>query len=158
MSDPIDCLAFQASLSCNSGTREPAPQPVEGETKPLADERDCYEVAGEIADAVECYDGDDLLMQIIPALRPVIGELEQGRAEIARLTRELEAFKESTRLASAAMHRIIALADQCRNLATPHERCTFLGAQIEYEARNWLSPPLAALPPARVVAREEGQS
>lgn len=41
-----------------------------------ADYRDCLEVAGAIADSVECYEGDDLLSQIIPHLQPLIGVVE----------------------------------------------------------------------------------
>ena len=42
----------------------------------LADERDCLDVAGQIANAVESYEGDDLLGQIVPHLRPLIGKLQ----------------------------------------------------------------------------------
>jgi hypothetical protein len=50
-----------------------------------ADECDCLEVAGQIADAVECYEGEDLLGQITPALQPLIGELQELRKENAEL-------------------------------------------------------------------------
>lgn len=45
----------------------------------MADYRDCLELAGRIASSVECYEGDDLLGQIIPHLKPIIGELETLR-------------------------------------------------------------------------------
>lgn len=42
----------------------------------LADQRDCLEVAGQIAKAVESYEGEDLLGQIVPHLRPLIVKLQ----------------------------------------------------------------------------------
>lgn len=55
--------------------------------KGSTDYRNCLDVAGEIAKAVEGYEGDDLLSQIIPPLKPLITELEllrKNRNEAAR--------------------------------------------------------------------------
>lgn len=51
----------------------------------LADERDCLDVAGAIAKAVEYYEGDDLIGQIVPHLQPVIGERLQLRDALDEL-------------------------------------------------------------------------
>lgn len=49
-----------------------------------ADYRDCIELAGEIASAVEYYEGDDLLGQIIPPLQPVIGRIQEAEMLLLR--------------------------------------------------------------------------
>ncbi len=50
-------------------------------TEYTADYRDCLDLSGAIAGAVESYDSDDLLEPIIPHLKPVIGELLALRRE-----------------------------------------------------------------------------
>ena len=48
-----------------------------------ADYRDCIELAGKIAEGIECYDGDDLAGEIVPYLKPVVGELDALRQQLA---------------------------------------------------------------------------
>ena len=60
-------------------------------TNQLADYRDCMELAGEIAGAVQNYGGDDLIEQITPSLRPVFGELQRLRDELEQTADRLAA-------------------------------------------------------------------
>jgi hypothetical protein len=59
----------------------PAPA-AESRQWPDADYRDCIELAGEIATDIECYEGDDLMGEIIPHLKPVIGEVLWLRKQV----------------------------------------------------------------------------
>lgn len=63
-----------------------------------ADYRDCLEVAGKIAEAVECYDSDDLLEPIVQYLIPVFGEIERLHAELAAAKAECERLRRSVNL------------------------------------------------------------
>jgi len=58
-----------------------------------ADYRDCLEVAGKMAEAVECYDSDDLLEPIVQYLIPVFGEIERLHAELAAAKAECERLR-----------------------------------------------------------------
>lgn len=58
-----------------------------------ADYRDCLEVAGKIAEAVECYDSDDLLEPIVQYLIPVFGEIERLHAELAAAKAECDRLR-----------------------------------------------------------------
>ena len=64
---------------------------------PPVDYRDCLELAGQIAERVECYEGDDLLGQIIPAIKPVIGELIRLRRVVESRSLAWAAAEEKAR-------------------------------------------------------------
>ena len=68
------------------------------EAKDSTDYRDCLDVASKIADAVACYDSDDLLEVITPHLEPLIGELDAAEAECERLRKELDDSRTALRL------------------------------------------------------------
>lgn len=51
----------------------------------------CQGVAAEIAEAIEGYEGDDLLSRIIPPLKPLIGVMELREKEIKRLRSAISA-------------------------------------------------------------------
>lgn len=80
----------------------------------LGTERDCLEVAGRIAAAVEFYEGDDLLGQISPHIRQLIGELEAVEASHED---EEVAHAETLQMLEVAKARVARLAEALKALA-----------------------------------------